>query len=507
MSDIMALLQPKQIEIIDECDEITLDFTYTYNDSFNTVDSRCVVIGYGELTDDFLALCISEKRRVKLEVFHLLPQDFVSLKGHLGHFELSFNNADSKVDSIESSQIISFAPLDLPMYKGVHTPNMYENAHSMLEAVVSLCGTHSYTQGIVFDSKCCQFQDRRPLKDGKNACMLCVDICPTMGISGNISSALLEISHIDCIKCGKCVSVCPTGSVQRIGDGLEAFSHKARLYKGFIPLIVSKSDFESPEFAKHFEILQTLNPLLLPFVLQVIDMLNITYFLTLLQESASQIVFYSTLGEHIDNDIESINIIYERIFGQKAIFAYTDSDILPSLKPITQTYYAYTPTNNETSKDVFSERMRFWIKQESYGEVEIDNFASLRIDSQKCTLCLSCVEACNTNALINNNSSFELLYKASLCTGCGYCVSSCAEDVLGLHSRALPLRTQSFEYVQIAADEPFSCIKCNKIFATTKSIEKIKHILAPTFSSDSAKLMSLECCADCKVKVMFEGAY
>ncbi len=122
-------------------------------------------------------------------------------------------------------------------------------------------------------------------------------------------------------------------------------------------------------------------------------------------------------------------------------------------------------------------------------------------------MCLSCVEACNTNALINNNSSFELLYKSSLCTGCGYCVASCAEQVLSIESHTLNLIPESFEYIPIAVDEPFRCIECDKIFATRKSIEKIKQILTPAFGSDILKLKTLECCADCKVKVMFEGAH
>ncbi|MCX2717325.1 4Fe-4S dicluster domain-containing protein [Helicobacter sp. MIT 21-1697] len=506
---INEILSNEELEILQECNELTLDFTSFSKDILSIVTPHCVVIGYGELCDEFLALCVNEKHTA-LEVLHLLPQDFVRLSGHLGDFKLYFKNAQGEIDEITTSQVVSFAPLEnLPHFKGVHTPNMYDSADSMLQVLLSLCGEQAYSRHIVFDPLHCQYQGRRTLPNGDNICHSCVDICPTMGVSSDDSLKILQLSPIDCIACGKCVSVCPTGSMQREGDGLEAFTYKARLYKGRIPLIIARSDFESPHFTHNFRALRKHNSLLLPFVLEVPDMLNSTYFLTLLQESSSSVVVYTPLGEHIHDEVESINTIYKRIFDKEAIFFYQEDALscLDEIAPLTQSHYIYTPTSKESSKDIFAERMRFWIKQEEYGKVAIKGFGIVGIDAQNCTMCLSCVEACNTNALINNNSSFELLYKSSLCTDCGYCVASCAEKVLSIESHILNLIPQSFEYTKIAADEPFRCVECDKIFATRKSIEKIKGILAPAFGSDTLKLKTLECCADCKVKVMFEGAH
>ncbi|MCH5312971.1 MAG: 4Fe-4S binding protein [Helicobacter sp.] len=503
---IWALLNEKERAILNECNEIMLDFTSLHTESIVFVNPHCVVIGYGELTDDFLALCIQKEHRLKLEMAHLLPQDFISLRGHLGDFTLTFKNTQGNAESLKTSQVVSFAPLEhLSNYKGVHTPDMYESADSMLEALLSLCGEHTYSHHIILNPQYCQYQGRRPLSNGECVCGHCVDICPTMGISSNAKSTLLELSAIDCIACGKCVSVCPTGSLEREGDGFISFTERARLYKGFIPLIVAQKDIEKIDFVNDFQQLRKHNPLILPFILQGPNMLNITYLLSLLQECSAPIILYSPLGEHIFKDIESLNTIYERIFAKVAIYDFATLQAPNTLQPIAHTHYIYTPTENESSKNIFSERLHFWVKQESYGEVALRNCATLKIDSKHCTLCLSCVEACNTNALMNNNASFELLYKPSLCTDCGYCVASCAENVLHLQSHTFNLAAQSFEYNVIASDEPFRCVECNKIFATQKSIEKIKQILAPAFSADSSKLRSLECCADCKVKVMFGG--
>ena len=40
-----------------------------------------------------------------------------------------------------------------------------------------------------------------------------------------------------------------------------------------------------------------------------------------------------------------------------------------------------------------------------------------------------------------------------------------------------------------------------------ETIVGYKSFLTPAFGSDILKLKTLECCADCKVKVMFEGAH
>lgn len=502
------LLQQSDREILSEFDEITLDFTSLNRESLRVVSPQCVVIGYGELCEEFLALCdeCSQEGEPKLETSHLLPQDFIRLVGNLGAFELYFRDAEGRTQKLQTSQVVSFANIEnLPAYKGVHFANAYGSPQEMIESILGLCGEQSIVRNIIFDPSACQYNARRASSDGSGFCHRCVDICPTLGVSKDDSTMLLHLSAVDCISCGRCVSVCPTGSVQREGDGLEAFTYKARLYKGRIPLIISREEFESVEFAEFLQEALRANPLLLPFVLEVPDMLNETYLLILLQESGSPIVLYSVLGEHTQESIHSINDIYGQIFGAQAVHIARESK-LESIEIVENSHYTYTPSPQETSKDIFSERMRFWVKGHSYGKVGLKGFGVIGIDSDKCTLCLSCVEACNTKALINNQSRFELLLKPSLCTACGYCVESCAENVLSLESHVFSLEPASFEHASIASDRGFECVECGKVFATHKSIEKIKDVLAPAFMGDSLKLRSLECCADCKVKVMFGGA-
>lgn len=515
--DFFSLLQKHEIEILNEADEITLDYTSLSRDMECHVSPNCLVIGYGELCDEFIELCIHnqhsyEQEKIELNITHLLPQDFVRLSGSLGNFEVVFKTASGMLEKLQTAQIVCFTPLEsIRDYKGVHKASHYESAQAMLQSILKLCGDHSYVRNIIFTPKACQYHTRRKGKDGELFCHACVDICPTMGVSSDDEQMLLNLSAIDCIACGRCVSVCPTGSLQREGDTLESFTLKSRLYKGFVPLIVSRQHFSNEEqrevFITHFKALRETNTRILPFILEVPNMMNFTYFLTLLQESASPILLYDALGEHTHEDIDSINEIYGRIFGTRVVFEVSalHKDELLTIRENTAVHYAYTPNSGENTKEINAARLEYMVKLKDYGKAKVKGYGVLHIDSTACTLCMSCVEACNTGALLNHQSRFELLSKAALCTGCGYCVSSCAEQILSIESNTLSLQSESFGYVAVAKDEPFLCVECQKVFATRKSIDKIRSILAPSFQNDELKLKSLECCADCKVKIMFEG--
>ena len=66
------------------------------------------------------------------------------------------------------------------------------------------------------------------------------------------------------------------------------------------------------------------------------------------------------------------------------------------------------------------------------------------------------------------------------------------------------LESSYFKSRELAKDAPFLCVECKKPFSTKKSIEKIKTMLSASFSANPKKLRTIECCADCKVKVMFQ---
>ena len=134
------------------------------------------------------------------------------------------------------------------------------------------------------------------------------------------------------------------------------------------------------------------------------------------------------------------------------------------------------------------------------------HYGDIVINEEKCTLCLSCVGACNVRALTAHPEDNSLRFNASICTNCGYCEVTCPEvECLSVIKDEMHLKPKWFSQRIMAYDELFKCTECGKEFATNKSVQKIAAIMTPLFASDPVKLATLYCCADCKPKVMFKA--
>ena len=164
-------------------------------------------------------------------------------------------------------------------------------------------------------------------------------------------------------------------------------------------------------------------------------------------------------------------------------------------------------SNGLAKREIFSERLRVMIGENDFGIVksgEHVHYGTISVNQDKCTLCLSCVGACNVKALNAKADDNTLRFNASICTTCTYCELTCPEKAIEVKRGEIPLNKSWFHSHIMATDTLFECVVCHKPFATTKSVEKIASIMAPLFIGDEIKLKSLYCCADCKPKLMFE---
>ena len=100
-------------------------------------------------------------------------------------------------------------------------------------------------------------------------------------------------------------------------------------------------------------------------------------------------------------------------------------------------------------------------------------YGSVKIETEGCTLCLSCVSACPAGALQDNPETPQLLFREDACIQCGICVKTCPEKVISLLPQ-FNLSDKALSNELKVEDEPFPCKICGKIFGTRKSIESIK---------------------------------
>jgi ferredoxin len=136
-------------------------------------------------------------------------------------------------------------------------------------------------------------------------------------------------------------------------------------------------------------------------------------------------------------------------------------------------------------------------------------FGTVEIRVEGCTLCLACVSACPTGALIDDLERPSLRFAEDACVQCGLCKATCPENVITLKPQ-LDFRAASASARLLKEEEPFCCIRCGKPFGTKSTIERVaaklegKHWM---FSGPQSRLEVLKMCEDCRVAVVTSAGF
>ena len=386
---------------------------------------------------------------------------------------------------------------------GVYDIKDFKNNEDLISFLKEKTPNYKYKNYISYNESICQYHKRRT-----KHCAKCAEICPTVAIINHDDTKELEFSQIDCLGCGGCISICPSGALDYNPMPINSFLKIARMYKEKKILIISeKMSLQNLDL--------TLPKDVLPFMIKGEKWLSQTHFLSLLQISGANLIFYSDFISKGSNEaINMLNEIFKRKFNKQAIFVAKNEEqlkqVLNNLEFIPNLIYDFNEYNM-LKREIFAKRLEYLIANDDLGIIESGEwirYGQIKINEKNCTLCLSCVGSCNVGALIADNKENSLKFNASLCTTCGYCEASCAEkDTLELFRDGIRLNKEYFKFHALAKDELFACVVCNKEFATKKAVEKIANLMKDKFANDEAKLKTLYCCSDCKAKVMLESIY
>ncbi len=128
-------------------------------------------------------------------------------------------------------------------------------------------------------------------------------------------------------------------------------------------------------------------------------------------------------------------------------------------------------------------------------------FGSLRVDTAKCTMCLSCVGACPEAALADNPDKPQLKFIEKNCVQCGLCETTCPEGAIALEPRLWLLDSgKARKNARVLHEaQPYACIKCGKGFGTQPAIENMIARLAGHSAFQGMAAQRLKMCGDCRV--------
>ena len=131
-------------------------------------------------------------------------------------------------------------------------------------------------------------------------------------------------------------------------------------------------------------------------------------------------------------------------------------------------------------------------------------YGAVLVDTDACTLCLSCVSLCPSGALADNPDKPQLRFQEDACLQCGLCANICPEDAITYEPR-LDLTEAALRQDVLNEEEPFACIDCGALFGAKSTIDRITEKLQehPMFTGD--KLRMIQMCDDCRVNAQMHS--
>jgi ferredoxin len=133
-------------------------------------------------------------------------------------------------------------------------------------------------------------------------------------------------------------------------------------------------------------------------------------------------------------------------------------------------------------------------------------FGKVEVNVDGCTLCLSCVSACPTGALLDDPERPMLRFTEDACVQCGLCKATCPEKVISLKPQ-INFRAATASSRVIKQEDPFLCIRCGTPFGVKSSVERVaaklegKHWM---YKDSTRRIDLVKMCADCRVQVTAE---
>jgi len=141
------------------------------------------------------------------------------------------------------------------------------------------------------------------------------------------------------------------------------------------------------------------------------------------------------------------------------------------------------------------------------AEVELPKhaaFGEIVIDTQACTLCMSCASVCPTAAITPGGESPALRFTEWNCVQCGTCESACPENAISLHARYLMDNDRRMSTRTLHEEAPFDCVKCGKPFATASVMQRMQEKLKDHWMfQNPEQRRRLQMCEDCRVTDLY----
>ncbi|WP_420584242.1 4Fe-4S binding protein [Ruegeria sp.] len=347
------------------------------------------------------------------------------------------------------------------------------------------------------------------------ACTNCLDICPT----GAITSAgeYVAIDPMVCAGCGACAAVCPSTAITYEDPPVSALLSRmhilARTYRragGQAPRLLVHDAYGAEMIRLAARFGRGLPADVIPLKLNVISGFGHAEMLAALAHGFAKVdvlLAPTTERDALDRELElaqaiagpdGVGLIDEADPDAMVDLLYAQDVPTPLADPV-------LPLGNRRQIARLSAQALNPQAEAPLPLPENAPYGAIAVDTDACTLCLSCVSLCPSGALIDNPDKPQLNFQQDACLQCGLCKGICPEDAIALVPQ-LDLSDAALSQQVLNEEEPFACVECGALFGVKSTVERIMEKLAgahPMFAT-SNKARMIQMCDNCRVNAQFQ---
>ena len=345
------------------------------------------------------------------------------------------------------------------------------------------------------------------------ACSNCLDICPTSAISP--AGDHVEIDPMACAGCGSCAALCPSGAITYDAPVIDnAFKRISTLAETF-----RKAGGSTPRLLIHdpnhgAEMIQLasrhgrgLPADVIPMEVSALAGISHAEFLAALACGFAHVdILLSPRIEHeaLEREAEIAQAVRDNI----RLLDITDPEEMSAALYDGPRGDGIAPILPMGSKRQVARLAAKALQPEADMITLPDTapYGAVIVDTDACTLCLSCVSLCPSGALGDNPDAPQLRFQEDACLQCGLCSNICPENAIS-YTPQLNLTETALTQVVLHEEEPFACIECGTLFGVKSTVERITEKLAGKHSmfanADAARMIQM--CDNCRINAQFHS--
>lgn len=387
-------------------------------------------------------------------------------------------------------------------------PNHPPAVAAAIMAASHLTGTFEKTLYVATDPLICAHS-----RAEQAGCSRCLDLCPTGAITPDGDH--VTVDPLICAGCGACSAACPSGAISYDAPPVDlTFQRVQTLAKAYLdaggtaPRLMVHNAHGAEMIRLSARHGRGLPADVIPFEISAVGAFGHAECVAALAAGFAQVTIL--LGPQTDRAALNAQIdLANAIAGpdKTALLDTSDpdqmSDMLYDQRAPAPVAAPVRPLG--TRRQITRQAARALHPQaDTLALPEGAPYGAVAVDTDACTLCLSCVSLCPAGALGDNEDKPQLRFQEDACLQCGICATICPEQAITLEPR-LELTETALEQRILNEEEPFACVECGALFGSKSAIDRITEKLSGYAMFGGDKLRTIQMCDNCRVNAQFHA--